>query len=234
MGPCRQLSLSDDNPLMYLPRRGVQQFDKGQCIYESLEGSTHLYAVIFGLVKILKTSAEGNQVFADFVSATEIFGESCLVAGEMKKESAIALDQVVLMAWTRAEIEDRIEVEPRLGLALYRSMVRRSSDLQDRVQALALYKIPERVMLALVHFAARLGNPASGGVRIPSITHQSLAEYLGMSREVVTAQMNRLRTAGMLQYTRKYIEIHVPLIEAELRKQGVNLPQSHLAASNPA
>jgi hypothetical protein len=65
------------------------------------------------------------------------------------------------MAWTRAEIEQHIEGEPRLGLTLTQYFVSRSIEFQDRIQNMVVYNTPERVMLVLLQLAMELGTPPS-------------------------------------------------------------------------
>jgi CRP-like cAMP-binding protein len=82
-------------------------------------------------------------------------------------------------------------------------------------------------MLALVQLAGELGSPmADGSSRVASLTHHTIAEYVGTSREIVTFQMNRLRRMGLLRYSRKYIDVYVTAIQDELRQQGVTLPHA--------
>jgi CRP-like cAMP-binding protein len=102
---------------------------------------------------------------------------------------------------------------------------------------MAVYKTPERVVLSLIQLAATLGTPnTDGSMRIASLTHHTIAEYVGTSREIVTFQMNRLRRLGMLRYSRKYIDIYANALEQTLLEQGIHMPQtaaelSSLAAS---
>ena len=64
-------------------------------------------------------------------------------------------------------------------------------------------------MLALLALAGDLGSKLpDGAVRIPSLTHHTLAEYVGTSREVVTFQMNRLRRLGLIRYSRQFIDVY--------------------------
>jgi CRP-like cAMP-binding protein len=131
------------------------------------------------------------------------------------------------MGWTRAEIEQQIEREPRLGLALSQHLVHKCIELQDRIESMAIYKTPERVMLAMIQLASDLGTAMpDGAVRVPSLTHHTISEYVGTSREIVTFQMNRLRRLGMLRYSRKFIDVYVQAIEDELRQHAVTLPQA--------
>jgi CRP/FNR family transcriptional regulator, cyclic AMP receptor protein len=214
-----------EDPLTYLPRKPVQEFAKRRVIYDPQQPSDHLYVVILGRVKITNVGDDGNQLVARIVSAEGLFGESALVGAQRRTEAAVALDNVTVMSWTVNEIEAQIEREPRLGLALSQYLVRQCIELQDRIESMAVYKTPERVMLALMQLADSLGAPmADGAVRVPALTHHTIAEFVGTSREIVTFQLNRLRRLGMLRYSRKHMDIYIQAIQDVLRNQGVGLP----------
>src|SRR5207245_1231913 len=137
--------------------------------------------------KIANTANDGCETVADIVPAEGLFGESCLVASAERTQVAVAMDDVSLMAWTRNEIEEQIEREPRLGLALSQYVVRKCILLQNRIESIAACKTPERIMLAVVQLACDLGTEKTvdGAVRLKSLTHQIIAEYTGTSREIV-------------------------------------------------
>jgi len=214
-----------EDPLTYLPRKPVQEFARRQVIYDAQQPTGCLYLVILGRVTVRLNSDDGYQTIARIVTAEGIFGESALIGPSAREESAVALDDVTLMCWTREEIESHIEREPRLGLALAQYMVRQCLELQERIESLAIHKTPERIMLALAQLAGAMGTTmADNATRIPAITHHTLAEYVGTSREIVTFQLNRLRRKGCLRYTRKYIDVYLPAIDAELLASGVQPP----------
>ncbi len=219
-------ALPYEDPLTYLPRKPVQEFAKRRIIYDEHQPSDSLYVVILGRVKITSTAEDGLETIGRIVSAEGLFGESALVGSPVRTESAVALDNVTVMSWTRAEIEMQIEREPRLGIALAQYLVQQCIEMQDRIESMAMYKTPERVMLALVQLGGTLGTPMpDGSVRIASLTHHTIAEFVGTSREIITFQMNRLRRAGMLRYSRKHIDIYTQPIQEALRNQGISLPQ---------
>jgi CRP/FNR family transcriptional regulator len=222
-----ELKVSDEDPLIYLTRKALKTFAKGQPIYDLQHPSGHLYVVILGRVKITHTADDGCQTITDILAVDKLFGESCLIGERLPAEAAVPLTEVSLMAWTREEIEQRIESEPRLGLALSQFMVRKCIRLKDRIENMALYKTPERVMLALLQLASGLGVATlEGAIRVPSLTHYMLAEYVGTSREIVTFQMNRLRKLGLLRYSRKHIDVYSQSILDDLHQHGVALPHA--------
>src|SRR5579885_2788635 len=213
-----------EDPLTYLPRKPVQEFARRRVIYDPNQPPDSLYVVIFGRLKLTNTSQEGAQTIARIVSADGLFGEASLV-GSRCAESAVALDNVSLMAWPVGEVERHIDREPRLGLALSQYLIRQCVELQDRIQSMASYKTPERVMISLIQLAHTLGTPmADGGIRIGALTHHTIAEYVGTSREIVTFQLNRLRRLGMLRYSRKHMDIYADAMKEHLRQQGIGFP----------
>lgn len=218
--------LNNEDPLTYLPRKPIQEFARRRVIYDPNQPPDSLYVVILGRVKLTSISEDGTQTIARIVTAEGLFGEGSLVASPYS-ESAVALDNVSVMSWPVAEVERQIEREPRLGLALSQFLIRQCVELQDRIQSMAIYKTPERVMVSLLQLAAGLGTPtADGAVRIAALTHHTIAEYVGTSREIVTFQLNRLRRLGMLRYSRKHMDIYADAIKESLRQQGVGLPHS--------
>jgi CRP/FNR family transcriptional regulator len=219
------VALGHEDPLTYLPRKPVQEFGKARAIYGPQQPTDCLYVVILGRVKITVLGDDGCQTISRIVCSEGLFGESALIQPGRRTESAIALDNATLMAWTAAEIEQQIDREPRLGVALAQYLVEECLELQDRIESMAVYKTPERVMLALVQLSGALGTPlADGATRVASLTHQTIAEFVGTSREIVTFQMNRLRRLGLLRYSRRFIDVYPEAMRELLHQQGVSVP----------
>lgn len=203
-----QPNIVPEDPLTYLARKPAWDYSKGTVIYGPDHPNEHLYVVITGRVRIVHSSNSGGHTIGRIVRADGLFGETVLCGRPVQSESAIAMDDVTVMAWTREEVEQQIDREPRLGLALCQTLVRQALELQERIESMAVYKTPERVILALLQLAEDLGTVmADGTVRIDSLTHHTLAEYVGTSREIVTFQMNRLRRLGMVRYSRQFIDV---------------------------
>jgi CRP/FNR family transcriptional regulator len=221
-----------EDPLTYLPRKSVQEFGKNRVIYSPENPARDLYVVILGRVKISTTADDGGQTIGRIVRTEGLFGESSLIGPLARSESAVALDNATLMSWSRNEIEQQVEREPRLGIALSQYLVRECLELQDRIESMAVHKTPERVMLALLQLAADLGSPMpDGSVRVASLTHNTIAEFVGTSREIVTFQMNRMRRSGLVRYSRKHIDVYTQAMRENLLQQGMSIPHGAEAAA---
>ncbi len=210
-----------NDALNYLPRRPLVEYGRGDIIYSG--NSPALYLVAAGRVKVTSVAPDGCEAILQIVPPEGLFGASALV-NQCGGERAVALDKVQLMAWKRSEVEQQIEREPRLGLALMEELVIASLEMEDRMQAMASYKTPQRVMLSLLQLARQLGELQSdGALRMGSLTHNVIAEHVGTSREIVSSQMSRLRRLGLIHYTRKHIDVYSDAMEETLRTEGTTL-----------
>ena len=218
--------------LAYLPRKTPIEFRRGAIIYSAGQPANEMHLVVQGAVKVsLRDEHDGRQTLIDIYRTDEFFGEGGLLGMDCRSDSATAMERSLIMTWNSEEIERQIEAEPRLGLALTQMIVARSRDMNARIEALALDKTPERVARGLLRFAERMGEPnGDGSIRIPPLTHQTIAEFVCTSRELVTFNMNRLRQQGYLRYSRKSIEIYA---EAVRERLGTRLDSSLRAGNAP-
>src|SRR5205814_2001027 len=113
-----------EDPLEYLPRAPIQGIQKGHAIYDPQHPSNKLYMVVLGRLKIVNTAYDGSHIVAQIVSAEALFGASALIPNSPQNQTATALENSTVMSWTAEDIEEKIESEPRLGLALMEYMAR--------------------------------------------------------------------------------------------------------------
>jgi len=213
-----------EDALVYLPPKGVTEYRRGQVIYDDQHPAFGLYLVVQGRVKVSITMEDGSQTVTGVYCGDDFFGECALLGKSERQERATALETTTIMAWTTDEIEDQIERQPKLGMALIQILVERCLDFEERLQSMALDKTPQRVALSMLSFAERLGTEGpDGAMRIPPFTHQLLSEYIGTSREIVTFQMNHLRQQGFLRYSRKGIEVFTRALSEHLRPKNDNV-----------
>jgi CRP/FNR family transcriptional regulator, cyclic AMP receptor protein len=208
-----------NDALNYLPRRPLVEYARGHVLYSGT--SDALYLVAAGRVKVASVAMDGCEAIVRIVPPEGLFGEACLI-DHAGTERAVALDKVQLMAWKRAEIEQQVEKEPRLGLALMEELIVNCLDMEERMQAMASCKTPQRVMLSLIQLSRHLGElQPDGAMRMASLTHHTIAEHVGTSREIVSSQMSRMRRLGLVSYSRRHIDVYCEAMEEALRSQGL-------------
>ena len=211
--------------LNYLPSTRILDFPRRCAIYEPTRATSRLYLVLAGRVKLFSTAESGAQTLLRIVGAEEFFGEAALVPSDHSvRETAVAIDPVQAMCWTAEEVQERIEKEPRLALALCEYFGRHNALLRERITTIANYKTGPRVTLALIQLARSNGTTTpTGSTRISGLTHQAIADYVGTSREIVTSEMNRLRRLGYVTYSRLHTDVSLSALTEWMKQQGARL-----------
>jgi CRP/FNR family transcriptional regulator len=206
-----------------LPRKPPQEFPRKHVIYGPSQPCTSLYMIRSGRAVITSSVDGAAPTITRIVGPNGLFGENLMIGSNGSPESAVVLDQVRVYSWGRAEVEQQIVRDPRLGIALVCYFVQRCAELNARIDALAFHRTTERVMLNLLHLAETLGTPSNGSLRIGALTHQAIAEFVGTSREIVTSHMSEFRRAGMLEYSRKHIDVNAMMMRHQLRERGIEV-----------
>lgn len=198
-----------EDPLAHLPRSRVWKFDKGETIYNSEQPPGSLYLVIDGRVKVSRLANNGDQVLIDIYKCDELFGESVFLNSQLPPDQAIALEDTDVMSWPARDVQEIVLRCPRLGIALLQLVVRRSTDLSQRIESFSIDNVPRRLARSLIRFSERLGiEQEDGSVRMPAFPHHLLSEYVGTSREIVTSYMNNFRKQGYVRYSRAEVVVY--------------------------
>lgn len=210
-----------EDPLDYLPRRAVRSFPRRQAIYGPERPSEGLYVVLEGRVSISMPGAGGKEAVIRILGPEGAFGETAFLRSQ-PPERATALDPCKAMFWSVEELEAQIERQPRLGLALVQHTAGTLMHLRGRIRGMAGYRVSERVAAALLELARSLGvRQDDGYMTMPWVTHNLLAAYVGTSREMVTFEMNRLRRFGLIQYSRRRLDVNTEELARHLEGKAV-------------
>jgi CRP/FNR family cyclic AMP-dependent transcriptional regulator len=211
---------SREDALEYLRCSTVSIFRKSCPIYDPEQASDSLYLVIDGRVKVSRVAENGLEVVTDIYLPDEFFGEDAFVSGR-RVGRAVALEDTQLMTWAASEVQETIEREPRLGLALVQIAVQRILEFRERIGSLSADNVARRLARSLIRFSERMGRPLEdGSLLIAPLTHGVLAQYVGTSREIVTLYMTQFRRQGLLQYSRRGIVLHREGLAGWLAENG--------------
>jgi CRP-like cAMP-binding protein len=123
------------------------------------------------------------------------------------------------MTWPARQITDLILKQPGLGWALMQTLVQRTMGRAERIESFARDNTACRLARTLLRFCERFGVlEGDGALRMASLTHMSLAECVGTSREVITSYMRQFQREGYIRYSRKYIVVYSNTFKEWLRQ----------------
>jgi CRP/FNR family transcriptional regulator len=195
------------DPLQYLPRGSLVEVRRGQLLYDEHQPAAGLYLVVQGYVAVSSATTE-RRVVVELCAPDQFVGLPSILHLNRYGERATALEHCTTMFWQSTLVDELVERQPRLGVALIQTILRRTARFAERVTSIAAEPTSERLCRLLLELCKDLGTGApNGSMRLPHIPHRVLADCIGTSREVVTTAMNRLRRDGYVSYSRRFIDL---------------------------
>jgi CRP/FNR family transcriptional regulator, cyclic AMP receptor protein len=145
-----------------------------------------------------------RRVFFGQLGASEFYGPGDLLRPWIRADSTVQVRWEVLAPTRLAALDQdfagRVHAWPELAAGLLDRAAERS-ELQAIQAALHQAKRAEdRILLALWHFAGRWGETGPEGrtVRLPNVTGELLAQFIGARRQTVSTALGRLADSGEL------------------------------------
>jgi CRP-like cAMP-binding protein len=156
-----------------------------------------------GQVKVVLIGDDGREVILSVLGEGEFFGEMALLDDEPRSAHVIAMEDSDLLVLRREDFESILAQSPQIGLALLRELTRRLRRADEKVGALVLLDVTGRVARLLLELS-----DDSGGDRITRrLTHHTIAQMVGSSRETVSRTMREFVSKGHIAVSRREILI---------------------------
>jgi CRP/FNR family cyclic AMP-dependent transcriptional regulator len=160
-----------------------------------------LYLVASGQVKVVLVAEDGREVILSVLGQGAVFGEMSVIDEEPRSAHVIAMEDSVLVVLRREDFQNRLRQSPDVAIALLRELSRRLRRADEKIANLELLDVNGRVASLLLRMAEE-----EGGDRITRrLTHHTIAQMIGSSRETVSRTMRALVDRGVLDVSRRQI-----------------------------
>ena len=189
----------------------ITHISKGSPVFLEGEPATFVGVVLSGKVQILRTDFYGNRSVLTVVSPGGLFAEAFACAEvETLPVSAIALEStsVLLLDCKRVltSCPNACPFHSKLVRNLLRGIAQKNLILTQKIRCMSQKTTREKLMEFLLEQAKQHG---SGEFVIP-YDRQALADYLGVERSAMSAEISKLRKAGQIDCTGSRFRILTP------------------------
>ena len=151
-----------------------------------------------GNVRVVRETGQGKSIALYTVHA----GELCIVSSESMfaapslMASGYADSDVAVLSLSAETIDDLLASEPAFRRFFYGLMSARLADLVLTVEAVAFLKLDQRLAALLVEKGPRI-----------ALSHQAIADQLGVAREMVSRVMRGFSEHGWIAQSRETIDV---------------------------
>ena len=190
-----------------------KSYPKGSVILFEADPGDALFVVRAGRVKVVLIADDGREVILGLLGVGEHFGELSLIDEQPRSAHVIAMEDSVLLVLNRDDFKQRVETNPSIAWSLLMELSRRLRRADGQIRSLVLLDVPGRIARMLLDTADAGGEPL---IEKP-LTHQTIAQIIGASRETVSRAMRDFQDSGWISTERRRVRI---LNRAELEKRS--------------
>ena len=188
-----------------------RSYPKNSVILFEDDPGDSLYIVVSGQVKVVLIGEDGREVILSGLLEGNFFGEMALIDDEPRSAHVIAMVDSNLLVLRREDFQRRLQEAPNMALGLLRELSRRMRRADDKIGGLVLLDVNGRVARLLLQMA----DENDGKIITRRVTHHTIAQMIGSSRETVSRTIRDLADKGLVEVSRKAIVIKDrPALEA--------------------
>lgn len=186
----------------------LHSYSKGQLILSEGEPATHIGIVLSGSVQIMKEDYYGNRSLVGISGPGQLFGEVFACAGiSFLPVSILALKDCTVMLVDCKRIlttcSNACEFHNRLVTNLLHIVAGKSLALHQKIEITSKRSTREKLMAYLLLQAKEHG---SAEFTIP-YDRQQLADYLGVERSAMSAELGKLIKEGFIESQRSRFKL---------------------------
>ena len=178
-------------------------YPKGSVIVFEDDPGDSLFIVREGRVKVVLIGEDGREVILGVLGIAEHFGELSLIDSRPRSAHVIAMEDATLLVLHRDDFRRRVLESPAVAWALLQELSRRLRRADEQIGRLVLLDVDGRIARLLLDAAGESG----GTVIEKRLTHQTIAQMIGASRETVSRAMRDFQDRGLIDVQRRQISV---------------------------
>lgn len=176
-------------------------YKKGCLILKQGDAADAMYLVKEGNLRITKLTMDGKEKIAGLLKESDFFGEICILIGKERCINARAITDCRLAALSRSDTINILEKMPKVAFSFINTLCSRLVEAEHYMDGLLFKSIEERITDQLYELSKGHGVYLKDGVLVNlKLTHQFLADMIGISRESVTRGIKELKREGVIKY----------------------------------
>src|SRR3954453_17438196 len=180
-----------------------RSYPKGSVILFQGDPGDSLYVLRHGRAKVVLIGEDGRGVILGVLEPGAHFGELALIDDQPRSAHVIAMEDAQLLILRREDFRRRVEANPTVAWALLMELSRRLRRADQKIGGLVLLDVPGRISRLLLDLP-----PAWGPSTIDKpLTHQTIAQMIGASRETVSRAMKEFQEEGLIRVERRRIAV---------------------------
>lgn len=190
-------------------KRPAHKVLEGTILFNAGDFLNGIYFVKSGLIKLYKISDEGKETIVYLTGPGNMLGLRALISkNECAHHYAEAITDCEVYQMSRDDYFDILSDNPEYLVDLGAAFIERLNHAERRVEGFVSDDATAKVANFLLDSAIRFGKNSGKSITFPfPLTHQRIAEFVGVYRETVTNSLHELEKLGAVKLKRSTIKI---------------------------
>lgn len=203
----------------------ARRYGKGNIIYFQGEAPRQAFLVKEGTVRVYAIDDQGEEYVVGFYTQGDVFPLDWLHG----YASAASFYYEALTPCELAPIEkatyEATRTQPEISSYIFDRFLHESNSNLIRNLALQQPRAKDKIIYFFYFLAIRHGEEMASGLYTLGIplTHQTIANCLGLTRETVATELGALKRSGAVAYRNKKYVVDKKLVIKEVGKEITNL-----------
>ncbi len=180
-----------------------RSFPKSSIILSQGDQGDALFLIAGGQVKVVIIHEDGREVILSVLGIGDFFGEMALLDNEPRSAHVVAMTDATLLQLRRDDFQARLRSSPDIAIALLRELSQRLRRADETISSLVLLDVNGRI----AHLLLQLADEEGGEKITRRLTHATLGQMVGASRETVSRTIRSLVIRGIITMSRREITL---------------------------
>lgn len=202
-------------------------------LFEPTDPAQHIYYINRGQIRLYQIADSGATRLISILGAGEWFGIAALAGGRAQGFRAIAVVPSIVAQMSVDRFLHAALQKPAATLELLRHLSNRVCTGEEIAGSLIFDDCNSRLIKTLLRFSQTAAATRTDQGIVLRVTHDQLAQAVGVARETVSLALTQLRQANALRTGRNQLTFQ-PDVLRSLTTQAVSKTLTTASASNGA
>jgi CRP/FNR family transcriptional regulator len=185
-----------------------RNFGAGQVVFNEGDPCSGLFVVAAGHVRIFKTSSSGREQVLSIDGPGSSVAELPVFDGGNYPASVAAVDEATLLFVSKKDFQELCLAHPQVALKVLRVVGARLRRLVGIIEELSFTTVRHRLAAALLRLARKEGERTGNrAVFMLPDNNQEIASQIGTVRELVSRNLSRLQSEGLIEIDGRKVTI---------------------------
>lgn len=201
-------AVSDDDLDAMLAIAQATRLNAGDAVFQQGQAADSFFILLHGHLKVMQTTAEGNQVMVRYVIPGEVFGIAKAMRRPSYPASCFAVEESIVLGWPSSEWDRFVSGNLQFAANALQTVGERLHDAHARIQELSTEEVEQRVARCILRLVDSSGEETHEGIAINfPITRQEIAEMTGTTLHTVSRLLSAWKERGLVDTGRKRVTV---------------------------